>query len=362
MLRASAGDTAGGISAMRLDGRPVESPIGLRILVPGLLAASLGPEAARLGVPGLVRLGPARRRSGPGERRSAGVFWPWHSSRTSHQSPTCFVKARFRSTRRSGRSCSSTLSLALVLYLPVVTVLSVLAWPGIRAGQHGRRFSGQSLRLPRAASPARANGSGCTLPPPGEPRAAQVVAISGQEVEWTGQKLEGRWQESVAPFTRPIDRPGRRPAGSRSRPTRSWSSLAMTASRPFPSARSCLFRPTASSAAPGPSSTRSGIAACSRIGRYDRSSALSSPGGIAPTCIARLIASDYPASRASAGVDASIRRAQSLSRFPAHGAVGTRKKIAESRQQDVRVDMITVRWLLHRSSRASSAILSAVHR
>ena len=62
--------------------------------------------------------------------------------------------------------------------------------------------------------------------------AAQVVAISGHEVEWTGRNwmVDGK---SPRRFIRQADsRPGRRPAGSRSRPTRSWSSLAMMAIRP----------------------------------------------------------------------------------------------------------------------------------
>ena len=73
MLRALTGGTAGDLR-WSLGGRPFGSPIGLRMLVPGLLQHRWGQRQRGWVVLRIVRVGPDGRISGPGERPRAGAF------------------------------------------------------------------------------------------------------------------------------------------------------------------------------------------------------------------------------------------------------------------------------------------------
>jgi hypothetical protein len=93
-----------------------------------------------------------------------------------------------------------TLSLGLVFYLPVVTTLSVLAWPGFEPASTGVGFlvdrHAYRLHGPSDGQWVWVNPSASE-----EPRAARVVAISGEEVEWTGRnwKVDGAHRELTSP-------------------------------------------------------------------------------------------------------------------------------------------------------------------
>ncbi len=77
-------------------------------------------------------------------------------------------------------------SLGFVLYLPVVTTLSVMAWPGFEPSDTGIGFlvdrHAYRMKGPREGQWVWLNSSDLEAP-----SAAQVVAIPGDEVEWTGR-------------------------------------------------------------------------------------------------------------------------------------------------------------------------------
>ena len=78
-----------------------------------------------------------------------------------------------------------TLSLGLVFYLPLVAALTVLAWPGLEPANTGNGFLVNRYAY-REKGPSQGQWIWMHAPVAGEPRAARVLAISGQEVEWTG--------------------------------------------------------------------------------------------------------------------------------------------------------------------------------
>ena len=93
-----------------------------------------------------------------------------------------------------------TLSLGLILYLPVVTVLSVLAWPGFEPAAAGIGFL-VDRHAYRAQGPSQGQWVWVHPSASQEPRAARVVAISGEEVEWTGRNwmVDGKNCDLVSP-------------------------------------------------------------------------------------------------------------------------------------------------------------------
>jgi hypothetical protein len=76
--------------------------------------------------------------------------------------------------------------LALIFYLPPAVILSSVAWPGscLEGSQRGYLVNCWAYRN----SPPRQGEWIWLRLPFGEPRAARVVAVSGQEVEWTGTR------------------------------------------------------------------------------------------------------------------------------------------------------------------------------
>lgn len=83
-------------------------------------------------------------------------------------------------------------ALALLLYAPAVAGLSIVAWPGFEPASSGMGYLVNRFAY-RSADPCEGQWIWMHPSAKGEPRAAQVVAISGQEVEWTGQtwKVDG---------------------------------------------------------------------------------------------------------------------------------------------------------------------------
>jgi hypothetical protein len=79
------------------------------------------------------------------------------------------------------------------LYLPIFTGLTVVAWPGFEPANTGLGFLVNRFAY-RAEGPSQGQWVWMYPSTPGGPRAALVVAISGQEVEWTGRswKVDGK--------------------------------------------------------------------------------------------------------------------------------------------------------------------------
>ena len=84
-------------------------------------------------------------------------------------------------------------ALGLLLYLPVVSALSVVAWPAFEPENSGMGFLINRFAY-RVSEPRQGQWIWMQPSSPGEPRAAKVVAISGQDVEWTGRswKVDGK--------------------------------------------------------------------------------------------------------------------------------------------------------------------------
>jgi hypothetical protein len=77
-------------------------------------------------------------------------------------------------------------SLGFVIYLPVVTTLSVLAWPGFEPDGTGICFLVDRYAY-RANGPREGQWVWLNRSALESPSAAQVVAIPGDEVEWNGR-------------------------------------------------------------------------------------------------------------------------------------------------------------------------------
>jgi hypothetical protein len=77
-------------------------------------------------------------------------------------------------------------SLGLVVYLPATVILSTLVWPGFSEPETRSGYAVNRWAY-RHATPRRGDWIWAPLHTHGTPRAAQIVAIGGQEVEWTGR-------------------------------------------------------------------------------------------------------------------------------------------------------------------------------
>ncbi len=80
--------------------------------------------------------------------------------------------------------------LALLLYFPSLFVLSVIARPGFEADSDGSGFLVNCWAYHGDSRPSEGQWIWMEIPPLHQQRAARVVAVSGQEVEWTG----ARWR------------------------------------------------------------------------------------------------------------------------------------------------------------------------
>ena len=153
-------------------------------------------------------------------------------------------------------------SLAVLLYLPVLLTLALTAWPG-RAPDRTRSVYLVNCWAYRSAGPRRGHWVWLRLPPgrpaprgressPWPARKSSGPGVSGGSTA----RVPGAWPPSAR-------RPGPRLAASRSRPDQVLVEPEEEAgSLPRP-VRSSWSPRTRSSAAPGPSTIPSGIAACS---------------------------------------------------------------------------------------------------
>ena len=191
MLRALSGVKAGDLTWF-LSGRPFDSPIGLRMLVPGLPQSRWGQRER------------GRAFFGSFVCSFLVALWSWGTPQAWGFLALTFVThiASVTDVLRQGAfpfyparravvfvSCA----LGLILYLPVVIALSALAWPGFEPANTRIGFLVNRYAYHRA-EPSQGQWVWMLQSVAGEPRAAQVVAISGQEVEWNGQswKVDGK--------------------------------------------------------------------------------------------------------------------------------------------------------------------------
>ena len=78
-------------------------------------------------------------------------------------------------------------ALALLFYVPTIFVLSEVARPGFEPDGRGSGFLVNCWAYHGDAKPHEGQWIWMRIPPLGEQRAGRVIAVSGQDVEWTGQ-------------------------------------------------------------------------------------------------------------------------------------------------------------------------------
>jgi hypothetical protein len=173
--------------------RPFESPAGFRLLVPGWPQFSWGQ-----GERGWVLLGSFVVAAGAAVL-AWGTWLSWcffafgflvHVSSTTD----AIRQASFPVYARRTAVPMIAGSLAVLVYLPVLLTLIDTAWPGAAPDRT------QSVYLVncwayRGAPPQRGHWVWLRLPPLGRVHAARVVAVAGQEFEWTGRELRVDGQE-----------------------------------------------------------------------------------------------------------------------------------------------------------------------
>jgi hypothetical protein len=191
MSRALVEDSAGDLVRCSSGRRPFESSCGLKILLPGLLQHHWGQEQR-----GWVF-------GGTFASAVLAALWTWGTPQsvgflglafvTHIASVTDVLRQRSFPVYPANRALVLvTVSLALVLYLPAVSALAALAWPGFEPANTGIGFLVNRYAY-RVKGPRQGHWVWMHSSTGGEPRAARVLAISGQEVEWTGTdwKVDG---------------------------------------------------------------------------------------------------------------------------------------------------------------------------
>jgi hypothetical protein len=171
---------------------PFESPTGLRILVPGWphfrwgqhqRGRALGGMFALLCIVGLWTWG---------TRMSLGFVALAFVTQVA--SATLVLRESSFPSHSSGMSSFFvSVALALFFYVPIFLLLTLIAWPGFEPDGNGIGFLVNRCAY-RSATPRTGHWVWMRGPSMGHPRAARVVAVSGQEVEWTGREwtVDGR--------------------------------------------------------------------------------------------------------------------------------------------------------------------------
>jgi hypothetical protein len=193
-------DLESGNQSLPPDRRPFEFPARLRVLVPGwpqyywrqrerawVLCGSFG---VALGT-GLLTWG-------------TWVGWMFVAfAFISHVTSTtdALRQGSFPVYPRRTALFFTALALAFLLYVPGLTVLLATSWPGF---SQDRTHNGYLVNCwaYRGAKPGRGHWVWLRLPPQGQLRSAQVIAVAGQEVEWTGRlwKVDGQNHRFRAPL------------------------------------------------------------------------------------------------------------------------------------------------------------------
>lgn len=170
---------------------PVGPSTGLGTLVPGLLQRRWG-QGQRLGVLRLVCVRARDRILELGDKPGLGL--PALAFFTHVSSVTDVLRQWSFPVYPAKRSLVLvSLSLGLILYLPVITALSILAWPGFEPASTGVGFL-VDRHAYREKGPSQGQWVWVHPSASEEAKAARVVAVSGEEVEWTGHnwKVDGK--------------------------------------------------------------------------------------------------------------------------------------------------------------------------
>jgi len=169
------------------DRRPFESPVGLMLIVPGWPQFSWGQHQRAWVLVGsfvvalLVGLWTWGTWLGWGFFAFAFVTHVTSATDVLRQSSFPIYPGRTALLLVTG-------ALALVFYLPAVSVLSMIARPGFGPDETGNGFLVNCWAYSRGDAPREGQWIWMKLPVSGEQRAGRVVAVAGQEVEWTGRR------------------------------------------------------------------------------------------------------------------------------------------------------------------------------
>jgi hypothetical protein len=193
--RAAAGDPG-----WPVDRRPFESPPGLRALVPGWPQFVWGQRQR-----GWVLLGSFAIALGTGlVTWGTWVGWGFFVfAFLTHVTATtdAIRQGSFPVYPRRAAWLMTTAALGLLVYLPALGILLATAWPGFA---QDRTHSGYLVNCwaYRGTEPGRGDWVWLRLPPRGQLHAGRVVAVAGQEVEWTGHqwRVDGQDQPRHAPL------------------------------------------------------------------------------------------------------------------------------------------------------------------
>jgi Signal peptidase, peptidase S26 len=181
-IRANSADPA-----RRIDRRPYDSPVGLKMVVPGWPQCSWGQRQR-----GLVLVGSFVVALAVG-LWTWGTLWGWaflaFAFITQVTSATDVLRQGSFPIHPPRTAIFFVASvLALLFYFPTIFILSEVARPGFEPHGTGSGFLVNCWAYHGDSKPHEGQWIWMKLPPLGEQRAARVIAVAGQEVEWTGQQ------------------------------------------------------------------------------------------------------------------------------------------------------------------------------
>jgi hypothetical protein len=168
------------------DRRPLESPAGLRLLIPGWPQLVWGQ-----GERGRVLLGSFLAAAGAGALAwGTWLSWPFFAfAFLAHVTSTTDAVRQGSFPVYSRRMAVPMIAgaMAMLVYLPALLTLVATAWPG-SADDRTRSVYLVNCWAYRSERPRDGHWVWLRLPPQGGLHAARVVAVAGQEVEWNGRQ------------------------------------------------------------------------------------------------------------------------------------------------------------------------------
>jgi hypothetical protein len=179
--------------ARLIDRRPFQSPLGLKLMVPGWAQFSWGQHQRGWVLFGsfLIALlvGLWSWGTGPGWAFFGFAFVTHVVSAIDALRQSSFPTSPGRTT-----VLFVSAAFGLVFYLPAFGVLSLIARPGFEPEGTGSGFLVNCWAYHGGVGPREGQWIWMRLPASGQHRAGRVVAVSGQDVEWTGQRwrVDGR--------------------------------------------------------------------------------------------------------------------------------------------------------------------------
>ena len=193
MARAPTGGNTGD-PAILIDRRPFQSPVGLKMMVPGWPHFSWGQHQRGWALVGSFAVA-----------LLVGL-WTWGTwlawgffafAFITHVTSTTDVLRQSSFPNYPSRTALVFVSgaLASVFYLPALCVLSEVARPGFEPAGTGGGFLVNCWAYHGGVAPREGQWIWMRLPPLGQQRAGRVVAVSGQEVQWTGRRWRVDGQE-----------------------------------------------------------------------------------------------------------------------------------------------------------------------